>query len=98
MTSLKTLDRILFGSCDAEWCNGSTADSDSVCEGSNPSSAAISSIGIMIGWFIKHKRAFLVLDILAVVLLFIGSLKSFVDRGILAAICWIVRIFCSDGL
>ena len=24
----------------AEWCNGSTADSDSVCEGSNPSSAA----------------------------------------------------------
>ena len=26
---------------DAELCNGSTADSDSVCEGSNPSSAAI---------------------------------------------------------
>ena len=25
---------------DAELCNGSTADSDSVCEGSNPSSAA----------------------------------------------------------
>ena len=25
----------------AELCNGSTADSDSVCEGSNPSSAAI---------------------------------------------------------
>lgn len=25
----------------AEWCNGSTADSDSVCEGSNPSPAAI---------------------------------------------------------
>lgn len=24
----------------AELCNGSTADSDSVCEGSNPSSAA----------------------------------------------------------
>ena len=29
----------------AEWCNGSTADSDSVCEGSNPSSAANFSIG-----------------------------------------------------
>ena len=28
----------------AEWCNGSTADSDSVCEGSNPSSAAMFSI------------------------------------------------------
>ncbi len=24
----------------ADWCNGSTPDSDSVCEGSNPSSAA----------------------------------------------------------
>ena len=29
----------------AELCNGSTADSDSVCEGSNPSSAAISRCG-----------------------------------------------------
>lgn len=32
---------ILFN---AELCNGSTADSDSACEGSNPSSAAIFNI------------------------------------------------------
>ena len=31
---------------DAELCNGSTADSDSVCEGSNPSSAAIFFRGV----------------------------------------------------
>ena len=30
---------------DAELCNGSTADSDSVCEGSNPSSAANLCVG-----------------------------------------------------
>ena len=34
---------ILFN---AELCNGSTADSDSACEGSNPSSAAIFNIFI----------------------------------------------------
>ena len=34
----------------AEWCNGSTADSDSVCEGSNPSSAAMFSIDTAIGF------------------------------------------------
>ncbi len=28
------------GECNAEWCNGSTYDSDSYCLGSNPSSAA----------------------------------------------------------
>ena len=44
----------------AEWCNGSTADSDSVCEGSNPSSAATVFIFINI---IKAQqcRAFCVL-------------------------------------
>lgn len=31
--------RIIIKHCDAELCNGSTCDSDSHCEGSNPSSA-----------------------------------------------------------
>ena len=33
------LFRIIIEHCDAELCNGSTCDSDSHCEGSNPSSA-----------------------------------------------------------
>jgi hypothetical protein len=31
---------VLIDLLDAEWCNGSTNDSDSFCLGSNPSSAA----------------------------------------------------------
>ena len=31
----------------AELCKGSTPDSDSVCEGSNPSSAAIKNVGFV---------------------------------------------------
>ena len=70
MTSLKTLDRILSGSCDAEWCNGSTADSDSVCEGSNPSSAAISSTDIISDWWFMERKKVVILapSILVIVL------------------------------
>ena len=41
----------------AELCNGSTADSDSVCEGSNPSSAAniITSVATEVVIFIFYE-------------------------------------------
>ena len=42
----------------AELCNGSTADSDSVCEGSNPSSATIADGLLIIGLIIRGVAQF----------------------------------------
>ena len=41
----------------AELCNGSTPDSDSVCEGSNPSSAAKSNSPLPVGCFFICRLA-----------------------------------------
>ena len=40
----------------AELCNGSTADSDSACEGSNPSSAAMKKALVIASAFFSYIR------------------------------------------
>ena len=42
----------------AELCNGSTTDSDSVCEGSNPSSAANNQQSVTADFFISCENRF----------------------------------------
>ena len=45
------IDIIILVQKIAEWCNGSTADSDSVSGGSNPSSVADKPIAYAVGFF-----------------------------------------------
>ena len=60
----------------AEWCNGSTADSDSVCEGSNPSSAARWHLDASHTW--KQAKS---LSFVFVILVFIGHIMRRHDEN-----------------
>ena len=56
MYNVKAVNEIAKNQYSGELCNGSTADSDSVCWGSNPYSPAKKSENLVLGFFYPSRR------------------------------------------